>query len=66
LPSIFLSFVGFLSINTADSRKRNGIAARYQVRSCSLRLLNKINDILKGKAYICSSHFIMVLFIQEA
>jgi hypothetical protein len=27
---------------------------------------NKINDILRGKAYIHSSYFITVLIIQEA
>ena len=27
---------------------------------------NKINDILRGKAYIRSSYFITVLIIQEA
>jgi hypothetical protein len=38
----------------------------FQARAKSLGILNKINAIFKGKAYICLSYFIMVLFIQEA
>jgi hypothetical protein len=31
-----------------------------------INLIHKIIDIFKGKAYICSRYFIIVLIIQEA